>query len=290
MAEIRPITLKDRDVVIAFVDKFFPGGNVKTHLRFDSDWSKKTNRFGYVLEDKGRIVGHMGCIYAKRKIADKEVLFGNMTCWAVESEYRPQSLDLLKVLLKEEDVVITDFTPIKEILILLKKFGFKHLDAGEDVFYLPANFLSGLFKTGSNIKMLHASDLASDSTESNLFQDHLKLGCTILSFENGVKAIFQKKPLSRGQGAKLVYCDDYELFQKNLFRINLFLALHLKTIALIVDKRFASNVATRLKSELKRETFYRPISALSDQLPATAVCSLYSETVLKYAKEQNALH
>jgi len=101
--------------------------------------------FGYILKNElDQVVGFLGTIFCNRTYNGNILTFCNLHTWIVEKSYRLNSY-LLLLQLMEKKCAITTFTPIKTLVGLYKKFGFKELQMKHKVvfFFNLLNF----FKT-----------------------------------------------------------------------------------------------------------------------------------------------
>jgi len=83
--------------------------------------------FGYVIKNKkNNVVGFVGTIFSKKFYDGKEHIYCNIHSWIVDKPYRINSFFLLTPLIKKK-IVFTAFTPVKSLVGLLEKFGFKKI-------------------------------------------------------------------------------------------------------------------------------------------------------------------
>lgn len=83
--------------------------------------------YGYAMKNpQNDIVGFMGAIFSIKKHGEKKLTYCNIHTWIVDNQYRLNSFLLLTPLL-EKEIVLTAFTPVKSLVGLLEKFGFKKI-------------------------------------------------------------------------------------------------------------------------------------------------------------------
>ena len=83
---------------------------------------------GYCLVDSSRIVGVLGTLWSQRTHEDGTSLVCNLHSWMVRPEHRGRSLGLMRPLLKQHDITVTDFSPTRQVFRLMLKMGMKALD------------------------------------------------------------------------------------------------------------------------------------------------------------------
>ena len=148
---------------------------------------------GYVLINHyDKIVGFMGTIFSIRNIKNKEYTYCNIHTWVVDRDYRLNSFLLLTDLIKK-DITLTAFTPVKTLIGLLEKFGFKKIKMKYRIIFL-LNFLKLLKKNQYEIekkslvieKILNENDL-------NYYKNYLHIPCekfVIIDKNDRTKYIF----------------------------------------------------------------------------------------------------
>ena len=91
----------------------------------------------------------MGTIFSKKNHDNKEYVYCNIHSWVVDKSYRINSFFLLTPLI-EKKIILTAFTPVKSLVGLLEKFGFKKININYKV-ACYFNLLS--FKKNDNYKL-----------------------------------------------------------------------------------------------------------------------------------------
>lgn len=99
-----------------------------------SQWSPAADNYGFVLRDKGEIVGGIGAYYADRVIRGRPERTCNITSWCVLDAYRQQSTRLALSVINQKGYHFTNFSPTSVVAQTLKFFKFKEIDAGVTVF------------------------------------------------------------------------------------------------------------------------------------------------------------
>lgn len=102
-----------------------------------ADWEKlfigskdsSAKHSGYVLVDRGNIVGVLGMLFSQRQIGSTTKKFCNLHNWYVDREHRGKSLLLMRPAIKLDDHTITDFTPTPRVCQISQRLGFEKLDS-----------------------------------------------------------------------------------------------------------------------------------------------------------------
>ena len=132
---------------------------------------------GYVLKNKNNeIVGFMGTIFSIRNYNKKDHLYCNIHTWIVENPYRIYSF-LLLTPLAEKKITLTAFTPVKTLIGLLEKFGFKTVKMKYRVIFLINLFnftKKNQFKIVNNLE--HIKETLNQK-DLKIFNDYYHIPC-----------------------------------------------------------------------------------------------------------------
>lgn len=90
-------------------------------------WSSGPDH-GVMLTDEDRVVGAYLTIHSEREVDGVPRRFCNLAAWCVLPEYRFHSLKMVKALLRQDGVVLTDFSPSGSVVPLNRRLGFTDLD------------------------------------------------------------------------------------------------------------------------------------------------------------------
>ena len=242
MINIFPIKKKDLTDVAQFVTRNSNLKSDKVKKIISCNWVSNIQSYGFILKDHKEIVGYLGCLYSKRIINKKKLIFGNTTNWIVLEKYRQHSLKLLMELMKK-NYVFTFFADNDVSSKIHEMLGFKKLDSYEITF----NFFSFLFKNifcpKTIIKEVNEKDKI-ETTCKKIISDHKNFDIFPIILNNEKKKVFSlflKRPYGRIGNAKLMYSNDYDF---TLNKINLIINYFIKKYKIFtvsVDKRFITN-------------------------------------------------
>jgi len=136
MAKIFSVFRNDYDNLASFITYFFrkKGNDEEFWLdRFNFWWdsnpafSENIER-GWVLKDKGRIVGFRGIIPTKFQLFGKQIVAYNSTTWRVSRKHRNQSMVLFfKVLNASKDTLHFDTTPTGLVVELMNIYKYRKI-------------------------------------------------------------------------------------------------------------------------------------------------------------------
>ena len=242
MINIFPIKKKDLTDVAQFVTRNSNLKSDKVKKIISCNWVSNIQSYGFILKDHKEIVGYLGCLYSKRIINKKKLIFGNTTNWIVLEKYRQHSLKLLMELMKK-NYVFTFFADNDVSSKIHEMLGFKKLDSYEITF----NFFSFLFKNifcpKTIIKEVNEKDKI-ETTCKKIISDHKNFDIFPIILNNEKKKVFSlflKRPYGRIGNVKLMYSNDYDF---TLNKINLIINYFIKKYKIFtvsVDKRFITN-------------------------------------------------
>jgi hypothetical protein len=100
---------------------------------FCQDWGVVKPNNGFLLRDRGTIVGGIGAIYAERVIRGKPERFCNITSWCVLEAYRAQSMRLAMAVTTQPGFHFTDLTPTEVVSKTLQFLKFKPMNERQAV-------------------------------------------------------------------------------------------------------------------------------------------------------------
>jgi hypothetical protein len=243
-------------------------------MLFAYSWEGRPER-GFALYADGELVGFLGTIFSKRRIAGREQLVCNTSSWFVREAYRTASMLLLKPVLALRDCTIVNLTPTPRSYDIFKALGFKPLES--ERLLLPALASSGL-PCGSFISAPNEIEISLDADESKI--------CRELSEVDGVYHVLLRRAnrqcylvatrlrVKNVPLAELHYIGDREFFWQNRALANWALFRTMRVAGIAVDSRFAGDRRFTFAIHRSAKRLYR------QQFPDTppdAVDNLYSE-------------
>ncbi len=246
---------------------------------FVNHWGSQEARFGYLLIDDNKAVGFLGLIFANRLINNATHKFCNITSGIVKKTYRNESLKLFLPMLELKGYTITDFTPSKEVYLILKKLGFKDLETHINII-LP---LPSLVRSSENCLIeFDKNAIRGDLSQGdlNIFHDHLKfktIHMLIRSSNENCYVVLNKTRKKFFPFAQIHYISNLELFLKYIACIRLKICSRLGVCGLLISQRYLKNCKPSGLIRIRRS---QPTLFKSDLLEKDDVDTLYSEQFL----------
>lgn len=242
---------------------------------FNQRWGMDKPNHGFLIRDRGAIVGGIGAIYALRTLHGKPEPFCNITSWCVLEPYRAQSMRLAMALVSQEGFHYTDLTPTEVVAKSLQFLKFKPLDGSRTVILnLPviSPRIHVLTETEEIRKVLppHVTQVCDDHVHFPWLL-HVALG------KSGAfcYVIYKRKMLKGLPSAEVIGISDGDLF----LHCHRAFGSH----ALLRHGMVTSRVESRLllrKPALAREiSGYRAKMYRSESLSEHDIDNLYSELV-----------
>jgi len=211
----RPIREDDLEGVIDCLSRGFP-------RRKHDYWTKALARlsqrpavadfprYGFALEDSGRIVGVMLTLYTLRHGPDGDSIRCNLSSWSVDAEYRPFAAKLGAIVVRPKDVTFINISPAPGTLKINKAFGFRLFSDGQFAF-LPALNRSHPSSQVLEIRPDLPELALLPEDERYVLLEHRALGClSLICMHEGrpVPFIFVQRRILRGlvPCCQVVYC------------------------------------------------------------------------------------
>ncbi len=128
MTAIRPAVLSDADAVTEFLYTHMSSKIPRDRWRrlFDYPWRPPdAPDYGRVIEDKGRLVGYVGAIYADRPLGEGIARFCNLTSWYMFKEYRGRGRgwEVITDLVSDDAYTYTGLTSTDAVVRLFQGSG-----------------------------------------------------------------------------------------------------------------------------------------------------------------------
>ena len=131
MVEVRPAGPEMFEEVYPLLQEF-PQQNLSKDLwrrmLFDPPWPVEEPQRGYVLIDRGQVVGFCGTMFSRRQVRGERIRFCSLSSWIVRETHRAHSLQLLRPILALEDYVIVSPSPNAVALPIYVRLGFEVLE------------------------------------------------------------------------------------------------------------------------------------------------------------------
>lgn len=226
----------------------------------------ENNLFGFVLKDnKKQICGAILTInQGSLEINNRKILIINLSSWYILTEHRGYKSILMikKIVNKLSEYIITNLTPSKSTISIIRAIGFKRLKTCTKNFYINKFFFRFLYFVNSkkSISLIKKNNLNSTSLNNFNLRDSeyitLKVNGTDLTLlitktliERNFFLINFKIPR-----LNLLWASDINFFKKNFKSILTFLFLNYKV--LVVSSHFTDAYFFKNK-KIWREHFYK---------------------------------
>jgi hypothetical protein len=284
MAEVRPATPEMFDEIYPLLAVHNPSlPKEKWRLLVDYPWRANGDDLGYVLVEKGEIVGFLSTLYSRRIVDGQEVRLCNTAHWIVREDFRGDSFRLFLTVLRQRDCTITNLTSSASVAAMMPKLRFKLLEENlQLLFPVPGFPLSG--RNGSAI-ITEPSAIAAtlNAGDLKIFTDHAGCECGQVIVRDGddyCYIVFSRKS-RRTYGIDVPYChvhyiSNRDLFVRHLARIKWYFLRKRGAWFVAVDERF---VGQRLGVFSKVHSLSTPRYYRSAMLAADQVDNLYTELV-----------
>ena len=190
--------------------------------------------FGNVLlNEKNEIIGFLGTMISARVNKNENYILCNLHTWIVNKSNRLNSYLLLMPLL-EKNYVITTFTPLKTLIGLYEKFGFKKIKMNYRITFL-FNFFA-IFKRKKFIIERDQNNFLKNlnKNELKIYQDHKNLTCIkflisdVKNPRNKSFIIALKKKKIFFSSLDLIFVSDAKLLRDNWLSLSHEIALNFK--------------------------------------------------------------
>jgi hypothetical protein len=286
MPEVRPATPEMFEAIYPLLAEHNPAlPKEKWRLLVDYPWRSKGDDLGYVLVERGEIVGFLSTLYSRRLIDGKEVRLCNTAHWVVREDFRADSLRLFLIVLRQRDCTITNLTSSATVAAMMPKLRFKLLEENLQLLF-PVPVLPKLAgRNGSAITSEPSAIVATlDAADLRIFEDHAGCECghvVVRARDDYCYVVFSGKS-RRVYGVDVPYChihyiSNRDLFLRHLSRIKWYFLRTHGAWFVAVDERFVGQGVGMFSKAHRLGTprYYR-----SEMLAADQVDNLYTELVL----------
>lgn len=205
-------------------------------------WLPGHQNYGFVLRDRGNIVGGIGAIYAQREIGGKQERTCNITSWCVLDQYRQQSTRLLMALIGQPGLHFTNFSPTKVVAGILQFMKFKPLDGRQAIlFNLPRPGLRDAIVVDDSLGI----EAALGGSARKAYADHVQFQwLRHVAVRVGAESsyIVYKRTSYRGfPAARIIHRSSKELFELGLSALSWHLLLR-GMLTTHLDRRLLSRL------------------------------------------------
>ena len=286
MAVVQPATAEMFEAIYPLLVALNPAlPKEKWRTLVDYPWRAPGDELGYVLVDKGEIVGFLSTLYSRRVIDGVETRFCNTAHWVVRQEFRADSMRLFLTVLRQRDTTITNLTSSVAVAAMMPKLGFKLLE--ERVQLLIPHPIAPRLPTSRSPRIVSeraAIATMLDSDDRKIFDDHAGSECGHLAVRDGddyCYMVFIRKH-RRLLGIDVPYChihyvSNRALFVRHIARIKWHFLTRAGALLVAVDDRLAGK---RLGAFSRIHTLGIPRYYRGDGVAADQIDNLYTELVL----------
>jgi hypothetical protein len=243
---------------------------------FTQDWCSSKPNNGFMIRDRGRIVGGIGAIYAERTVRGRSERFCNITSWCVLDAFRAQSMRLAMALTAQPGFHFTDLTPTDVVSKTLQFLKFKPMNERHAVLLnvpWPLIRLGGMrvVSDSAQIGRLLTPD------DAKAYRDHCHLPWLKHLAVGGTGAwchmVWKRTRLKGILGAVVIALSDPEVFLRYRVALGSYLLVHHG----LSYTRVESRLLPRLPVLCVELSGYRNKVFKSDTLTAADMSNLYSE-------------
>ncbi|HLP16754.1 MAG TPA: hypothetical protein VK470_10880 [Bacteroidota bacterium] len=252
---------------------------------FTYPWIDPCEPPGYVLTDKGVIVGYLGTIYSRRMIAGATQRFCNVSSWIVQPEFRGESIKMVLPLVRMGDCTVTNFSPSPTVERIFQQLGFEYLDTHALIFYPGVSAVRLLTPTAFRF-ITDRSEIRQRLSASDriLFDHHSAFQCGHLLFareSDGMYCycIYTDIIRNRLHFNHLHYISCPEVFREHAQRFGLHLCVKTHSMFMKVDCRLLGASTHALPGSI-RFRVTSPRMFKSHTLSPAQVDALYSELLI----------
>ena len=282
---VRPSTPADTAEICDLLEHGFVGSGIPAdgwRPLCTTNWGADNLPRGFVLTDGGRIVGHVGTIYAQREINGKTGIVCNHTGFYIAPAYRGRGLGatLVAAAVRDEHITYTSVTPAPVTQRVLEGMGFAILER-HVLLFPPGLNAKTLWQSRVDIDVNDRTVRASlGQAERRIYDDHASYDCLQMTARDagGTAYLVAKRRLRRVRSApiplsQILYCSAPDVLARNLERIKLAIMWQQKTFGIAINERLFPKAPRAIRQEAIAQ--YRSAVFTPNELDL-----LYSEFVL----------
>jgi hypothetical protein len=249
---------------------------------FHYTWEPPGKTRGFLLRDKGKVVGFEAFINHQRTIGGKEAWIANGSSWVVLPEFRRFAILLkepwMRLHRKHPELSTTGFSAKRGLDLSAATRGASMLDSHYYLLY-PTPEGSGLLWQASNDPEVLWNRLGDE--ERRLYLDHRNLPCdhtVVWRGEEVCYVVSVRRPGPKGfSAANIMYVSSADLFRRAIDRIKMALFQRTGAVWIMADERFLGSWRPRFG---RRMPFTVPKTLASSTLAPDQIDNLYSEQIL----------
>jgi len=212
----RQINECDADAVAALLARGFPIHDRQFWLRALAQLARHQAasgmpKYGYLLEDDGRIVGALLLICTTLRKGEATVTRCNLSSWYVEPAFRTYAPLLVSYAVRHKNVTYLNVSPAPHTLPIIEAQGFSRYCDGV---FVAMPVFNGWFG-GEKVRVVRVPerpDVATDPADEAILEQHAALGCVSLwcvADECAHPFVFRPRLAKRVVPcAQLIYCRD----------------------------------------------------------------------------------
>jgi hypothetical protein len=246
-------------------------------------WRDPHSPFGFVLIDRGEIVGFIATIFSPTFSNNNSERLCNISSWILKREYQGRGLGfkLINELLKSSHCTFTNMSPSPATLKGLKNLGFIALEESQTVI-TPLSYASSIWKT-RKVTITEGNKIERESLtpeELTVFENHLPYPCNhfhIRSAKGNCYGIFRVSSVGKYRIAQVHYLSNVDAFISTAGHAALWMLRKHRALKLIIESRMLKGRTVPL-SVLRTTTsakLYRPGAIAKEDIP-----NCYSEPVM----------
>ena len=244
--EVRPTTPADTAEICDLLEDGFGIAADDWRPLYTTNWLADKPQ-GFVVTDGGRMVGHVGTIYAQREINGKTGIVCNHTGFYIAPAYRGRGLGatLSAAASRDESITHTSLTPAPVTQRVLKATGFEILER-HLLLFPPGLNVETLWRSRVDIDVNDQTVRASlGQAERRIYDDHAPYDCLHMTARDagGTAYLVVKRRLRRVRWSagipvsQILYCSAPDVLARNLERIKLAIMWQQKTLGIAMNER-----------------------------------------------------
>lgn len=286
MADVQAAAPEMFDAIYPLLAEHNPGfPEARWRRLVDYRWRGDGDLIGYVLVERGKIVGFLSTLHSRRTIHGRDTHLCNLAHWVVRREFRAESLRLLAAAVRRPNCTITCLTSSPTVGAMLGTLGFKVLDAHVQLIF-PSLWFPRLTRRDRPVISSERSTIAAtlDAADLKILSDHRDSACRHLILREGSRYCYLVFTEHRRRllgfdvpYAHIHYTSARDLFRRHRARLAWYMLRSAGAAFLAIDERLAGRGLGALsrRHRLRVPRYYR-----SETLEPAQIDNLYTELVM----------